>query len=75
MSEERNVVEIPPDIHVVALRHNLGDWNIPEHIDKIESIETVWFFDKAVQELQRVPGDGSPATAGQPPPGTPGLCG
>ena len=37
-----------PDFHLVVEPHNLEYWNLPEHIDKIESIETVWLFDRNV---------------------------
>ena len=37
-----------PDFHLVVEPHNLEHWNLPEHMDKIESIETVWLFDRNV---------------------------
>ena len=37
-----------PDFYLIVLPHNLKHWNLPEDIDKSESIETVWMFDRNV---------------------------
>ncbi len=38
-----------PDFHLVVIAQNLErDWNLPEYIDKIERIESVFLFDKNV---------------------------
>jgi hypothetical protein len=39
---------LPTNFHLIVIPHNLDHWNIPEVIDKIENIETVYLFDKRV---------------------------
>lgn len=39
---------LPTNFHLIVIPDNLEHWNIPEVIDKIERIETVYLFDKRV---------------------------